>query len=317
MILKNIGSYIAQLLSKNEIAYIPGIGSFSPTYTGARYDAQQNAFVPPVLAIRFEPSSQHTQEVSPDLQTDINTLHETLDQGEDVFIEGIGTLQRKKSGIRFLPLRDNFYALRPISERADMLEIATPAPTVEPSVTESEVEHTHPMEVEETPEEALPTSSNTAWLKWVILLLLIGGGGYAYYLYTSNKAPNQVRTQISADTQDADSTLASPNASNSGQDTLSMADQNQALPEPIHTAPSAGNFEVIIASFRKLDEAEAYINTMRVKGYELRLIQPNRAGNLNKISYGAYGTKEEALNVLRQVRKDLVSGAWLLEKINN
>ena len=318
--MRNIGLYIAQLLSRKETAYLPGIGSFSPSYTEAHFDAGQQAFSPPVLAIRFDPTALSTAEIDPALDAELNTLTKALERGEEVLIEGIGTLRQKKSGIRFVPIRDNFYALRPIAERSDLL-----VPVVEEFISEVDnTEEPEALENETTPvndeveEEGYEPESNRSWLRWVLVLLLLGLGGYAYYWYTQNQgkvAPSK-NIQNTREKMVSTDTLTTSQVDSSVQDSLRSNTQAD-LPELVHKAPGEGDFEVIIASFRKLEEAQEYIVAMRAKGYQLRLLQPRRAGNLNKISYGAYPTKEEAIQVLRAVRRDLVSGAWLFEKPNN
>lgn len=308
--MKNIGSHIAQILSYSETAYLPGIGTFTPAHSSARFDNELNRFIPPALTVQFDPNPLEGDASGMDRFSDeITQLREHLEKQGNVTIDGIGTLTQEGSELRFVPLRDNFYAFTPLSERPDILEVS--APSIAPDSAEQ------PENVSTPPEEDLieeETERKQTWLKWAAVLLIGGAAVYGYHWYSENAESIQSSNpspEITSINTVADSMTKSEVADTSLTINTDSTDSTRRATSPI--ASDEGDFEIIIASFRKIDEAEAYVHTMKNKGYELRIIIPNRAGNLHKISYGAYPTKDEALVELRKVRKDLVAGAWLFE----
>lgn len=284
--------------------------------------------MPPVLAIRFDPYlGKDEQTIPASLSDELNALIDHLEREKEATIEGIGTLTRQESGMRFMPFRDNFYAFNPIPERLNVLPAGPPLvdgeadiPETTPSETSvPELTDTKPAASSDSPDQQTdmedPDESRGSgvWVKWAAFVALAIVAVYGYYWYNGKTTkPEPVQT---ASTDSLHQSTRTP--TDNSATTSKLTPQDSTKRAGLKAYSDQGDYKIIIASFRKLEEAKAYVGAMEDKGFQLRIIAPNRAGNLHKVSYGGYKTREDALTELRRVRKDLVAGAWLYVDTGN
>ena len=95
------------------------------------------------------------------------------------------------------------------------------------------------------------------------------------------------------------------------------------ISEPIVEAPAVNTyvapktiatlvFHVIGGCFGELGNAEKLVTRLRNKGYSAYIIDDHRG--LHRVAYGSYVLRQEALTVLKAVKKEEQSEAWLLRK---
>lgn len=94
------------------------------------------------------------------------------------------------------------------------------------------------------------------------------------------------------------------------QDTLAVAEvQDDPLSWPVR-------YEIVVASFSTLRQAEKYIADMKEKGHDFKLLESKIASNRKKVIWGSYKTEEEAKDILRDVQRTFEAGAWIAEVKN-
>jgi hypothetical protein len=71
------------------------------------------------------------------------------------------------------------------------------------------------------------------------------------------------------------------------------------------------SFHVIAGAFRFPENADRKVNQLLSEGYNARILGVNR-WNLTVVSYGSYGTREEALLELDSIQKYVAKDSWLL-----
>jgi hypothetical protein len=70
------------------------------------------------------------------------------------------------------------------------------------------------------------------------------------------------------------------------------------------------NYYVIAGCFGQLQNAENYVTQLKQNGYDASLVGVRK--NLNVVSFGVFGNKQEALRFMKQVRKEFEPEAWVL-----
>lgn len=80
---------------------------------------------------------------------------------------------------------------------------------------------------------------------------------------------------------------------------------------PVEAPTPKVTYEIIVGSFKTMDQAEKYVARMKAKGYELKAIDSRMPGNRKKVSCGSFSTEEEAYRELVHVQKNLQPEAWI------
>ncbi len=78
------------------------------------------------------------------------------------------------------------------------------------------------------------------------------------------------------------------------------------------TKPSLLKFHVMGGCFSNYSNATGLTDQLKSSGYDARLLGEYK--NLHAVSYGSFARKEDALELLNQVKAEHNSSAWLLEK---
>jgi septal ring-binding cell division protein DamX len=107
-------------------------------------------------------------------------------------------------------------------------------------------------------------------------------------------------------------------------DTLASANTlEEILAREANVAPQGANsearkpsapkvtYEIIVASFKTMQQAADFVKEMKTKGVQLRAIESLQPRNRKKVSYGSYATKEEAYRDLPKVQKTIEPTAWV------
>ena len=74
---------------------------------------------------------------------------------------------------------------------------------------------------------------------------------------------------------------------------------------------SKKSFHVIAGAFRFPENADRKVNQLLKEGYNARILGVNK-WNLTVVSYGSYSSRNEALENLSQIKKNVAKDSWLL-----
>src|SRR5690606_22265727 len=104
-------------------------------------------------------------------------------------------------------------------------------------------------------------------------------------------------------------------------DMLAADGTGTILPDTVKTTtglpPGTVTYEIIIASFKTLPEADEYVNRMNKKGYSMRVIDSKMPGNRKKVSYSSHLKEDDAYQELARVQKKFVADAWLFRLVHD
>ena len=88
----------------------------------------------------------------------------------------------------------------------------------------------------------------------------------------------------------------------------------EANPEVIEDAPLAQTYYSVIAgTYRSMENAEKKLAQLQAEGFDAAFTEVNPEG-LNRVAYGRFTSKREALNLHNYIRYALKEEAWFLEE---
>ncbi|TCK85751.1 SPOR domain-containing protein [Albibacterium bauzanense] len=346
--MNTLGLYIKEALQDKREIYLPGIGTFKKERIPAFFNDLKQCFMPPFQSIVLtdkQPVSDQSliqfiaekenidlEESRLKIEQTISELETELQEKEEIILEGFGKLKRIETRYEFTHfqpvLEGAFNDYEPVAEAEIILPIEKKAGITNPSIDLNTDEALLPVEESTINEEYLEQESNSKKWLWPVLALVICVVAAAFWFLNPNfNFANLTNTAESGSNKqvieqpvtEAPATAATQSTDLSTQAPLSESTE-QVTPDPVNNNPSAslvkeaqGRFEVIIAAFNTMEEAEAYVNRTNAKGYNVYIIKNNNPGNLNKISYGPFQTAEEADQALIKVREELTKEAWVFE----
>ena len=163
-----------------------------------------------------------------------------------------------------------------------------------------------------TPSENENESKRSPIMRYAIIgvigISLIGSTYYFGNQYLANekaKATEMAQKKIKSNVQKATFDLGSLSEVNV---TL------EANPELIEQAPLAQTFYSVIAgSYRSIENAEKKLAQLKADGFDAAFAEVNPEG-LNRVAFGRFTSKREALNLHNYIRFALKEEAWYLEE---
>lgn len=99
-------------------------------------------------------------------------------------------------------------------------------------------------------------------------------------------------------------------------DGVARTAEDDEMEDRPHTGPVV-TYEIIVASFRTMEQANSFVAEMKEKGVELRAIDSRQPQNRKKVSWGSYPTKEAAYRELPKVQRTLEPTAWVDRIVRN
>jgi hypothetical protein len=304
-------TYISDLLYRYECVTIPEFGAFSTQKVSATIDKNANTFYPPKKVVSFNEQIQKNDGLLANYIADVEKipfevathkiakrvkiLKSFLTQGETVTFKNIGDIVFNNEGkILFEPT----YKLNYLTDSFGLSQLVSPSVTREVYKKEVEaIEKVIPLTV--TPEKR----KTRPYLKYAavgLIALTIGGFGASHYYINQIEQHNQIAQKEA--TQQLDAKIQ--------QATFSL---NPLPAITLNVIKQSGNYHVVAGAFRVEDNCELIISELKAQGFNARTIGVNKYG-LHEVVYGSYETGEEALKVLRAVRKNSNEAAWLLIK---
>lgn len=330
--MNELSKHISRLLERNECVILPGLGGFVTTHAEATYDDEKGIFSPPRRTLAFQAG----------LTTDDGLLAQSfMDSNDLTYPEAVALVAQKVAYLKDLIARNSFYDLKGIGRLSQDLtghyyfsangcdfhapEFYGLQPISVQKLSDRPVERPVQvvMPVEHTPVAAAPaypfyskkgisihfsTSTINKIAGIVIMFLLVFlfatpfgtlkpstfYSGFATLM--SDDRPKPVRKMVVR------------------KDLLNrrFIKKDTTAAKPTAPAPVEDNYCIVLASGITRANGEEYIKRLSENGVKARLLEK---GNMRRVVYSSYKTKEEAqsaLNSLRSSDKDF-SSAWVLK----
>ncbi len=298
-----IPSYIKELLYRYECVILPGFGAFLTQYQSARID-DQHQFHPPGKTLSFNRQLQTNDGILANyvatsqgcsyelaLQRVRNYTGEIslkLSEGSVVKIDQIGEFKlNDERKVQFTPYsKENFsrdaFGLTPLVSKAIDRTEKTEAPSVIPL--------------------SAPAKTKYAFLRYAAIgLVAITLGGFSgLKIYE-----NEVAAYNIAEREKANSLLENQ-----------IQEATFVLPETfsaftISVPKKTGKYHIVAGAYRIEENAHHKVEELTQLGYPARMIDVNRYG-LHQVVYSSHEDRLEALQALRDVKKEASKQAWLL-----
>jgi nucleoid DNA-binding protein len=309
-------TYISDLLYRYDCVTVPNFGAFLSHRVSAKIHQTTHAFYPPKKVLSFNEQLQHNDgllanyiadvekipyEVAVEkLAKHVKSIKSYLVEGETIAFENIGELLLNKEGkINFEPsLHINY-----LTDAFGLSQFTTGDITREVYKEDAEaLEKAIPISV--TPEKR----KSRPYLKYAaIALLALTVGGFTASHYYVNQIENhnqlaqeEANQRLETKVQEATFVIDNPLPAA----TLSVEKQQ------------TGNYHIVAGAFRVEANSDKKINQLRALGYKARKIGVNKYG-LHEVVYASYTDRLEALQSLRQIKREHNRDAWLLVKALN
>ncbi len=349
----NLGQYIADVLKQHTEVYVPELGLFQSARIPASYDKATDSFIPPRRRVTLLPDTgpetplvraiQAREQVAEDdarrlISDAVQQLRSFLENGGSAALKGVGELSFR-NGQFLLDATDIPHpGLQPVSRHVFP---KLPPETAVPE--ETTTEETINEEITTAPEPAEAATGYTApvtdtgyetegrpsrWWIWALTCIMLAVGGFAVWKYMqqgqADQQPGGQTTRAVLPDTAADSIAAAEAVADSASraaDTLAADGTGTAAPDTAKTAtglpPGTVTYEIIIASFKTLPEADEYVKRMNTKGYSMRVIDSKMPGNRKKVSYSSHLKEDDAYRELARVQKQFVADAWLFRLVHD
>ena len=301
----NLANYISDLLYRYECVIIPQFGGFVTNNKSARIDSSNHTLHPPYKQITFNSHLTNNdgllanyiasvdqisyESAANYIEFEIDAWKEKLKK-QELVLDGIGALQLLDGKLHFEPQQSVNYLTSSFGLS---------------NVVRSEIVRESPITMlknEEIP-KVVPLVEKKApnYLRYaavfVIGLSVIGFAGKYYQNHLQEK-------QLVASQEQQE--LMEEKIENA---TFMVSKPLPALNLEIKS--SKKNFHVIAGAFRFPENARRKVNQLKQEGFEARILGVNK-WNLTVVSYGSFGSRDEALKNLSQIRKNVAKDSWLL-----
>jgi len=308
-------TYISDLLYRYECVTIPEFGAFLTHTISAKIQEKSHAFYPPKKVVSFNEQLQNNDGLLANYIAEvekipyefavkkitkrISTIKSYLREGETISFDAIGELSLNKEGsISFEPSNHLNY----LTDAFGLSQFSSNTINREVYKEQAEaVEDVIPIAV--TPEKR----KSRPYLRYAAVALIalsLGGFGMSQYYNTQVASHNQIaqeeaNAELESKIQEATFIIENP------------------LPTvTLNVNKQAGNYHIIAGAFRNEENALRKIDQLQDQGYFARSIGKNKFG-LHQVVYASYEERGEALQALRDVKRDHNRDAWLLVKALN
>lgn len=305
-------SYISDLLYRYECVTVPEFGAFLTQRVSATIHESTNAFYPPKKKLSFNEQIQANdgilthyiadvekipfEEASKKIEKRVKSLKSYLTQGETISFENIGDLTLNNEGkIIFEPS----YHLNYLTDAFGLSQFVSPSVNREVyKEAVQEIEKVVPIAV--TPEKR----KSRSYLKYAavaVVALTLGG------FVASNYYVNNINTQNQIAQEEANQQLESKIQE------ATFVIENPLPAVTLNVKKQTGNYHIIAGAFRVEENSDKKLEELKALGYDARKIGQNKYG-LHEVVYASYEDRLEALNALREVKRNHNPAAWLLVK---
>lgn len=302
----NLANYISDLLYRYECVIVPKFGGFVTNTKSARIDSAHNTLHPPYKQITFNSHLTNNDGLLANyiasvdhisyecavnyIQFEIDAWNEKV-KNQELELDGLGTFNLFNSKLHFEP-----------QEKLNYLTSSFGLS----NVVRSEVERESVSTVKEKviAPKVIPLVEKKApnYLKYAAVLVIglsvIGFVGKYYQNHLQEKQLVEAQKQ---------------------QDLMEEKIENATfmIAKPLPTlnlevsASAKKSFHVIAGAFRFPENASRKVNQLLQDGYDARILGVNK-WNLTVVSFGSYADRDEAVENLSQIRKNVAKDSWLL-----
>lgn len=304
-----LDQYISDLLYRYECVIVPGFGAFLTQYQPAIIHESTQAFYPPKKKLSFNAQLTDTdgllanyiatkemiphEDANAKIASYVRFLFDGLHKGSSMELKNIGSFQMsEENALQFEPS----YHLNYLATSFGLSSFTSPQ--IAREIYKEEVEALE----EKTPIAFTPERrASSGWMKYAAIAVIgLGIAGFGGFNYLKNveahnyAAEQEAKSQVDEKIQHATFVIENP------------------LPAiTLDLIQPKGKYHVVAGAFRVQENAEKRIQQLQDKGYDkARLVGVNKFG-LHQVVYGSYSNAQEALGVLRKVRKEDNKTAWL------
>ncbi len=331
--------YISELLYRYECVIIPGFGAFLTKRQPASIQEFTHAFFPPQKLISFNSQLQNNDgllanyiaqaenisytDAVAKIQRYVLSLHNKIDQGKHVVLEGIGSFYSStENTLQFEPSQEVNY----LTEAFGLSSFISPSILREKQeipVALSQVNRETYKEQVEALEETTPIAftpekrGERPYMKYAaIAIIALGIGGFLGLskinsdnkTYNDNlivEADNKAENRIQQATFEISSPLPAINLTTiKTEDTQLITNEDTSLLVKYH---------IVAGAYRIKANAKKKVQKLKALGFNSELIGVNKFG-LHQVVYHSYAHRNEALLALSKIKKQQDSNAWLLIK---
>ena len=339
--------HIEILLLSNDCVIIPGFGGFMAHHVTARYDEDDNLFLPPLRTLGFNPQLKLNDsllaqsyveaydisypEALRKIEDEVCELKQHLNNEGFYELNDIGTLKLNEDGICiFEPceagiLTPDLYGLSSFeaSELYSTLQETSEIIETDVNAIDSELPAIQDNNYDEQDDEVADDSIRIK-ISWIRNVCAAAVAIIAFFFTTtpirnSNdveriQTANILSLAISRPSATPDTIIEKTNiAEKSDKDSKNI--QTTALEQQSDTVSRAERkgFCIVLASHVTKRNAENFVEELHKKGYDKAYTYTNR--NIRRVVYGNYETESEALSALRSIRGNkYFEQSWIYEK---
>ncbi len=301
----NLANYISDLLYRYECVIVPKFGGFVTNNKSARIVASNNTLHPPYKQITFNSHLTNNDgllanyiasvdNISYDcalnyIQFEIDAWKEKV-KNQELTLNGLGEFNLINSKLHFEP-----------QEKVNYLTSSFGLT----HVVRSEIERESTVKADKIiAPKVIPLAEKKApnYLKYAAVLVIgLSVIGFAGKYYQNNIQEKQL---VEAQKQ---------------QDLMEEKIENATfmIAKPLPTlnlevsSRSKKSFHVIAGAFRFSENANRKVNQLLQEGYDARILGVNK-WNLTIVSYGSFSNRDEAIENLSQIKKNVAKDSWLL-----
>lgn len=294
-----LSKFISELLLEHDCVTVPGLGSFLGNFKSAHYDLENEKFYPPSKQISFnsqikandgllakfisEKSGLNYDDSLKEIHQEVLKITLNLKK-ESVLLKDIGELNlNKEENIVFIPLKTKNF----LKDSFGLSPIFIKELTQENSLNKKEI-------------VLKPKLRSKFYQTAAVWACLIFGASSIYY-----NVNNDLLEQKLAYEQD----LRQESFSKVQKAVFDLG----SLPSlTINVKRQASQFYVIAGAFRITKNAENLVSSLKMKGYDSRILPLNEKG-LTPVAFEGFSQRKAAVTSLREIQAKENKNAWIFD----
>ena len=294
-----LSKFISELLLEHDCVTVPGLGSFLGNFKSAHYDLENEKFYPPSKQISFnsqikandgllakfisEKSGLNYDDSLKEIHQEVLKITLNLKK-ESVLLKDIGELNlNKEENIVFTPLQTKNF----LKDSFGLSPIFIKELTQENSLNKKEI-------------VLKPKVRSKFYQTAAVWACLIFGASSIYY-----NVNNDLLEQKLAYEQD----LRQESFSKVQKAVFDLG----SLPSlTINVKRQASQFYVIAGAFRITKNAENLVSSLKMKGYDSRILPLNEKG-LTPVAFEGFSQRKAAVTSLREIQAKENKNAWIFD----
>lgn len=347
-----LGRHIEILLLSNDCVIVPELGGFMAHHISARYDRDDNLFLPPLRTLGFNPQLKLNDsllaqsyieaydisypEAIRRIEDEVNELKQHLDNQGFYEIDDIGVLSlNEEGGYLFEPceagiLTPELYGLSSfeIKRISDAVVVNTDTETIK---DEEQLNTQQEIFAQSNVLNDIVDEDDNSTIKikvaWIRNAVAIAAAVVAFLFITtpvSNSENNQIVTSSffspvllePADTKEVSSDVKVEDIKKALEDGENLSDtqsEKQELKEKTGSQVTSEGYCIVMASHVAKQNAEAFVNELHAKGYTEAYTYIHN--NIVRVVYGSYESEADAHSVLREIRGNkYFEQSWVYKK---